>query len=304
MLIVIKYLNFFKKPQGAAYLFILPAVVILLVFTVVPLVATLAISLLKMDIFLKSVSFTGLDNFQKLLDDERYWNAMKNTFYFTTVQMPLQIAVALLVAVFVSTNTVFRKMLRSIFFLPFVCSLTAIGIVWSFLLDPQTGLYTHYLDQIGLPRLQFLRDPQLAMPTVILMTVWRNFGYSMIILIAGIQSIPQSYYESAQIDGANKVKQFINITIPMLIPALSFCVITTTISALQVFDQIFVTTQGGPLYKTETVVNYIYNTGFRLAPFDLGYASAISVSLLAVIMGITLSMNQYFLKRETSHSGG
>jgi multiple sugar transport system permease protein len=297
---MIQYLNFFKKPQGAAYLFILPACVILLIFTVIPLLATLVISVLKMDIFLKGASYSGMDNFQKLLGDERYWNAMRNTFYFTFVQMPLQIMLALIVAVFVSTNTLFRKILRTVFFLPFVCSLTAIAIVWSFLLDPQTGMYTHYLDVIGLPRLEFLRDPQLAMPSIIVMTVWRSFGYSMIILIAGIQSIPQSYYEAAQIDGASKLKQFSNITIPMLIPALSFCVITTTISALQVFDQIFVTTQGGPLYKTETVVNYIYNTGFKLAPFDLGYASAISVSLLVVIMVITLSMNHFFLKKETS----
>jgi len=297
---MIQYLNFFKKPQGAAYLFILPACVILLIFTVIPLLATLVISVLKMDIFLKGASYSGMDNFQKLWGDERYWNAMKNTFYFTFVQMPLQIMLALVVAVFVSANTLFRKILRTVFFLPFVCSLTAIAIVWSFLLDPQTGMYTHYLDVIGLPRLEFLRDPQLAMPSIIVMTVWRNFGYSMIILIAGIQSIPQSYYEAAQIDGASKLKQFSNITIPMLIPALSFCVITTTISALQVFDQIFVTTQGGPLYKTETVVNYVYNTGFKLAPFDLGYASAISVSLLVVIMVITLSMNHFFLKKETT----
>ncbi|WP_373231093.1 carbohydrate ABC transporter permease [Cohnella sp.] len=297
---MIQYLNFFKKPQGAAYLFILPALVILLVFTVIPLLATIVISVLDMDIFLKGASYSGMENFQKLLSDERYWNAMKNTFYFTFVQMPLQIMLALVVAVFVSTNTLFRKILRTAFFLPFVCSLTAIAIVWSFLLDPQTGLYTHYLHLIGLPRLEFLRDPELAMPTVILMTVWRNFGYSMIILMAGIQSIPKSYYEAAQIDGASKLKQFKNITIPMLIPALSFCVITTTISALQVFDQIFVTTQGGPLFRTETVVNYIYNTGFKLAPYDLGYASAISVSLMVVIMLITLSMNRYFLNNETS----
>jgi multiple sugar transport system permease protein len=293
-------LQFFKKPEGAAYLFILPAISILLIFLITPLIATLVISVSNLDIFLKSISYAGMDNFQKLLGDDRYWNALKNTAYFTAVQMPLQIIVALLVAVFVSTNTLFRKALRSVFFLPFICSLTAIGIVWSFLLDPQTGMYPHYLHQLGLPRLGFLRDPQLAMPSVIVMTVWRNFGYSMIILIAGIQSIPQTYYEAAEIDGAGKVKQFYNITLPMLIPALSFCVITTTIMALQVFDQIFVTTQGGPLNKTETMVNYIYNIGFSLAPYDLGYASAISVSLFIVIMGITLSMNHYFLKKETS----
>lgn len=295
-----KVVRFFKKPEGAAYLFIFPALAILLVFTVVPLVATFVFSLLHMDIFLQGATFAGLDKFKRLFGDERLWNALKNTVYFTALQVPLQIGLALVVAVFVSRNTLFRKMLRSVYFLPYVCSLTAIGIVWSFLLDPQTGIYMHYLDQIGLPRLAFLRDPELAMPTVIAMTVWRNFGYSMVILIAGIQSIPQTYYEAAQMDGAGKVRQFFSITVPLLIPALSFCIITATIMALQVFDQIFVTTQGGPVRSTETVVFYIYLTGFKLAPYDLGYASALSVFLFAIIMGISLTLNRYFLNREVT----
>jgi ABC-type sugar transport systems, permease components len=295
-----KVVRFFKKPEGAAYLFIFPALAILLVFTVVPLATTFVFSVLHMDIFLQGAAFAGLDKFRKLLGDERLWHALRNTVYFTALQVPLQIGLALAVAVFVSRNTLLRKMLRSVYFLPYVCSLTAIGIVWSFLLDPQTGLYMHVLDQIGLPRLAFLRDPELAMPTVIAMTVWRNFGYSMVILIAGIQGIPQTYYEAAQMDGAGKFRQFANITLPLLIPALSFCVITATIMALQVFDQIFVTTQGGPVRATETVVYYIYLTGFKLAPFDLGYASAISVFLFLVIMAITLTMNRYFLNREVS----
>ncbi|HEY0827822.1 MAG TPA: sugar ABC transporter permease, partial [Bacilli bacterium] len=269
-------------------------------FTTIPLLATVVISTLRLDIFLKSTEFTAFANFEKLLGDELFWNSLKNTIYFTFVEMPLQIIVALLVAVYVSKNTLFRKFLRSVFFLPSICSLTAIGIVWAFLLDPQTGTYPYYLHQLGLPRLEFLRDPQLAMPSIIVMTVWRSFGYSMIILVAGLQSIPQTYYEAAQIDGASRTNQFFKITIPMLIPALSFCVITATISALQVFDQIFVTTQGGPINKTETMVNYIYNIGFKWAPYDLGYASAISVTLLVLIMCITLTMNHYFLKKETS----
>jgi len=295
-----KVVRFFKKPEGAAYLFIFPALAILLVFTVVPLAATLVFSLLNMDIFLQGFSFAGLDKFRKLLGDERFWNALKNTVYFTVLQVPLQIGLALAAAAFLTRSTPFRKMLRSVYFLPYVCSLTAIGIMWSFLLDPQTGLYMHYLERIGLPRLAFLRDPDLAMPTVIAMTVWRNFGYSMVILIAGMQSIPQTYYEAAQMDGAGKVRQFFSITLPLLVPALSFCVITATIAALQVFDQIFVTTQGGPVHATESVVFYIYLTGFRLVPFDLGYASAMSVFLFLVIMAVTLAMNRYFLNREVS----
>lgn len=292
-----KYIN---KPERAAYLFIFPALLVITFFTLIPLAATLGISLLKMDVFLKGAQFIGFDHFGSLFKDEKFWNALYNTAYFAIIEVPVQIGFSLIAAVFVSRNTKFRKFIRSTLFLPSVCSLTAIGIMWSFLLDPQTGLYPQFLTQIGLPRLEFLRDPNLAMPSIILMTVWRSFGYTMIILVAAIQNIPESYYEAAQLDGANKVSQFFRITVPSIIPSLSFCVITATIAALQVFDQIFVTTKGGPLDKTETLVTYIYSTGFGTAPYDLGYASAISVALLFVIMIVTLSMNRYFLSKEST----
>ncbi|HUC94058.1 MAG TPA: sugar ABC transporter permease [Paenibacillus sp.] len=295
-----KLFSFINRPERAAYLFILPAVLILLFFTVIPLVASVVISLLQMDPFLQNVKFIGADNFAALVEDERFWNALKNTIYFAAVEMPLQVVLALLVAAFVSKNTLFRKLMRSIYFVPVVCSMAAISIVWSFLLDPQIGSYPYYLSLLGLPRLEFLRDPNLAMPSVILMTVWKNFGYSMVILIAGIQSIPDSYYEAAEIDGASKTQQFFNVTIPMLIPAISFCVITNTIGSLQVFDQIYVATQGGPLFRTESIVAYIYSTGFSTAPYNLGYSSAIAVVLFVIIIAVTLLMNNYFLRKETS----
>lgn len=294
---VIQKLN---RPQRAAYLFIAPALILLFVFTIVPLLSTLVISVLNMDVFLKVSGFASFEHFKRIWEDDRFWNALRNTFYFAAVEVPIQVTLALLVAVFVSKNTAFRKFLRSAFFLPSICSFTAIGIVWSFLLDPQTGMYPYYLSVLGLPRLEFLRDPVLAMPSVIVMTVWKSFGYTMVILVAGLQGIPQSYYEAAELDGAGKARQFFSITVPNLIPSLSFCIITTTIAALQVFDQIFVTTQGGPLFKTETLVAYIYNVGFKMAPYDLGYASAISVTLFTMIMVIALVMNQYFMKKETS----
>ncbi|THF72879.1 carbohydrate ABC transporter permease [Cohnella fermenti] len=292
------YLAGWNRPERAAYLFIAPALAILLLFTVVPLLATLAISTMNMDVFLQVKGFIGLDHFERLLGDDRLIDAIKHTLYFAGVEVPLQIILALLTAVYLSRNTRWRKLLRSVYFVPSICSFTAIGIVASFLLDPQTGVYPAYLVNLGLPRLEFFRDPAWAMPSVIALTVWRSFGYSMIILVAGIQSIPDSYYEAAQLDGAGKARQLFSITIPMLMPSLSFCVITTTIAAMQVFDQIFVTTQGGPLNKTETIVGYIYNTGFKMAPYDLGYASAISVMLFVFIMAITLVMNRYFLRRE------
>lgn len=290
---------FFNKPEGAAYIFLLPSFLVIIFFSFIPLIASLLMSVFNMDIFLKNITFAGLDNYSKLLSDDRFWNALKNTLYFTVIEMPVQVILALLVAIFVQKNTLFRKFLRSIFFIPVVCSMTAVGIVWSMLLDPSLGMYPYLLKLIGLPGISFLKDPILAMPSIIATTVWKNFGFSMVILVAGIQGIPDTYYEAAEIDGANKWKQFFKITIPMIIPTLSFCIITNTIGSLQVFDQAYVMTQGGPMFKTETLVQYIYNRGFRIAPYNLGYASAIAEALLIVIAIITLVMNKYLLGKET-----
>lgn len=290
--------KFFSKPKGAAYVFIAPAVLTLFVFVIIPLIAAVGISFMNLTIYLNSAKFVGFANYAHLLHDPRFWNALKNSVYFL-VEMPIQVALGLLVAVYLAKNTGFRKFLRSVFFLPTICSLTAMAIVWSFLLDPQIGMIPYYLSQLGLPHLQFLHDPYMAMPAVILMTVWKNFGMTMIILVAGIQGVPQVYYEAAQIDGASDFRQFLNITIPMLIPTLTFCIITNTIGSLQVFDQIYVMTQGGPLYSTETLVMYIYDVGFKSSPFELSYASAIAVVLFILIMLITLVTNNYMNSKAT-----
>ena len=214
--------------------------------------------------------------------------------------MPLQVIIALILATYVSKNTTFKKFLRASFFIPVVCSMTAIGIVWSMLVDPVLGMYPYLLQLIGFPRIEFLKDPALAVPTVIFTTVWKNSGFSLTILVAGMQSIPDTYYEAAEIDGAGKWQQFKNITIPLLIPTLGFCVITNTIGSLQVFDQVFVMTQGGPLFRTETIVQYIYHRGFRIPPYDLGYASAIAEVLFILIAMISLFMYKFFTRRETT----
>ncbi|HZG83370.1 sugar ABC transporter permease [Paenibacillus sp.] len=293
-------LSYFVGPTGAAYVFLLPAMAIFFIFMVIPLIASLVMGLFSIDIFLKNIKFVGLDNFTKLLGDDRFWNSLKNTLYFTVLEMPLQVAVGLIAAVLLSKPTKFRKALRTTYFIPVVCSLTAMGILWSMLLDPNLGMIPYFFEKLGFPKIAFLKEPNLAMPTVAVMSVWKNFGFTMVILLAGIQGISESYYEAAEIDGASKMKQFFHITIPLLIPALSFCIITNTIGCLQVFDQVYVMTQGGPLFRTETIVQYIYNAGFTLAPFDLGYASAIAEVLLVIIVVITLLMHRFFAKRETT----
>ena len=287
-----------SRQEWAAYLFLLPAFLVFAAFVVFPLLLGLGMGFFKVDIFLQDVEFVGLANFQRLIRDERFWNAVRNTLYFAGAEMPLQVGLALAVAVYVARDTPFSRLLRSVYFVPVVTSLTSMGILWSMLLDPVLGTYPYWLQLLGLPRLEFLKDPGLAMPSVILMTVWKNFGFSMVILVAGLQAIPRMYYEAAQIDGASGWQQFRLVTLPLLVPALGFCVVTNTIGSLQVFDQVFVMTQGGPLFRTETVVQYIYNRGFRIAPFELGYASAIAEVLFVIIALATMALYRFFLRRE------
>lgn len=267
----------------------LPSLLVLLIFAVIPLVTSLIISLFDMNIFFTDTAFAGVTNFARIFQDKRFWNALLNTVVFVVFEVPLQIVIGLLVANALVKATFFNKVARSIFFLPVVCSMAAVGIVWSILLDTNIGFVPYLLEQVGIHNATFFRNAKTAMPTVVAMTIWKNFGYTMSILVVGIQGISRSYYEAAEIDGAGRMAQFFRITLPLLRPTLGFCMITNTIGSLQVFDQVYVTTQGGPQFKTETLVQYIYKTGFN-DPYDLGYACALSVILLCVILVISLPM--------------
>ena len=272
--------------QKSAYLFILPSMIILSVFVFVPLIASFVISITNMNIFMRDVEVVGLKNFTRLFADNRVTNATFNSLYFTLLEVPLQVGLALLLTVCLAKNNRYCKMLRSI------------GIVWSMLLDPNMGLVAYWLKQAGLETVAFLKDPKLAMPTVIAVTAWKGFGYTLTLLAAAVLNIPQSLYEAAQMDGAGSFQKFIHITIPGIWPTISFCIVTTTISAMQMFDQAYVMTQGGPLNKTETVVQYIYDRGFQTAPYDLGYASAISVYLFVIVAVITFVLRKFVLNRK------
>ena len=283
--------------QNSAYLFILPSMLILAVFVFVPLIASFIISMLNMNIFMKDISFAGFKNFIKLFSDGRVGNATYNSLFFALFEVPLQIGLALVLSIYVAQNNRYTKALRAIYYVPFVCSMTAIGIVWSMLLDPNLGLVPYVLRQIGVESVSFLKDPELAMPTIIVVSAWKGFGYTLTLITAAILNVPASLYEAADLDGANIFKKFLYITIPSIWPTISFCIVTTTITAIQMFDQAYVMTQGGPLNKTETLVQYIYDRGFQTAPYDLGYASSISVYLFVIIATITFILRRYILEK-------
>ncbi|MDA9469996.1 carbohydrate ABC transporter permease [Enterococcus sp. 5H] len=289
--------NYWNKPSRAGYIFLAPSILVLLFFTVIPLVGTFALSFFNINIFFTNTTFNGIDNFLRVFQDERAINSLIHTLYFTLLETPTQIIVGLLFAVLLSKNTMFNRFCRSTFYIPVICSLTSIAIIFSMLLDPNIGAIPYVLSQLGMPIPQFFRDPTLAMPTVALMTVWKNFGVTMTILLTSIQGISPSLYESAEMDGATKKEQFFNITLPQIVPSLGFCILTNLIGSMQVFDQVYVATGGGPQFKTETAVQYIYSRGFS-APYELGYASALSSVLFVLVAVLAVSANLYMTRKE------
>lgn len=242
--------------------------------------------------------FINMDNYVRMLADSRVWNATKNTIVYTLVEVPLQIFISLLMLFFMLSNNRFHKLLRTVFYIPYVCSMTAISIMWSMILNKNSGMVAFLLGRIGIEIPNLLATEGYAMGTVIAVSVWKMFGYTLTLLTAAALGVSQSLYEAAEIDGASWFSKFVYVTIPGIRQTIAFCLVTTLISALQVFDQIYVLTQGGPLYSTETLVGYIFERGFKTAPFDVGYATAVAVYLFILIAIITFVLRKYSIGRE------
>ncbi len=283
--------------QKTAYLFILPAMIVLTIFVFLPLVSAFALSILNIDIYMNDISFAGFQNYIKLLQDERVWNATKNTLLFSVMEIPAQLLLALFLTMLLLKNTAFHKALRATFYIPYVCSMTAISILWSMLLNANSGMLAYLLRQIGIVMPNLLNSTTWALPVVAMVTVWKNFGYTVTLLSAAALDIPASLYEAADLDGATGIQKFLYVTIPSIKNTISFCLVTILIAALQAFDQIYVMTGGGPMNSTETLVSYIYDRGFQTT-HDLGYASTISVFLFLLIAVITFATRRYTVQAE------
>lgn len=286
-----------SKNQNTAYLFLMPSFIVLTIFVFVPIAGAAGISLMNIDIYMNDISFAGIGNYIRMLGDSRVWNATWNTVCFALIEVPLQILLALLLLMFMTKNSRFHKLLRTTFYIPYVCSMTAVSIMWSMILNKNYGVLSYLLSKIGISMPNLLSSAVWAMPTVILVTVWKNFGYTLTVLSAAGLGVSGSLYEAAELDGANGLQKFFYVTIPGIRETIGFCVVTTLIMSLQVFDQIYVMTQGGPQNKTETLVGYIYNRGFQTAPYDLGYASAVAFYLFLIIAVITFVMRKYTFNR-------
>jgi multiple sugar transport system permease protein len=270
----------------AAYLFLTPNVIGFLIFSALPVLAALVLAFYDWDLLLGS-RFVGLDNFrQLLLKDDRFRASFLNTLYFVAVSVPLSAGLGLGVALLCNQALRGITFFRAVFLLPYVTITVAVALVWRWLYHPDVGLFNHLLSFVGIDGPSWLVSPRWAMPAIIFLTVWKSFGYNMVLFLAGLQGIPEPLYEAATIDGANAWQRFRHITLPMLSPTTFFVVIISIIGSFQVFDQALVMTGGGPGVATTTLVLFIYQVGFQ--SFQMGYAAAAAWLLFIVVMIFTL----------------
>lgn len=276
-----------KSIRRAAYFFLAPALIPIFVFFFVPALAAFLLSFTDFDIYslgnFEYARFAGLKNYRQLLDDPLFWKSMANTFYYVLIGGPLSIAASLGTALLLNSKLVrFRSFFQTVYFAPVVTTLVAVAVVWRFLYHPRFGLLNYALSFFGIAPIDWLGDPVWAMPAIILMSIWKNFGYNMIIFVAGLQNIPTQLYEAARMDGANAWQQFKNITLPMLAPTTVFVSIIAMIGNFQLFTEPYVMTQGGPVNSTLSIVLLMYQQGFRW--WNLGYSAAIAFVLFGVIL--------------------
>jgi multiple sugar transport system permease protein len=287
----------------AGWIFIAPALIAILVFFALPVLAALVMSFSDFDIYaladLRNLRFVGFDNYLTLLQTPLFWQALANTLFFVVVGVPLSIAASLGAALLLHSKLArFKGFYRTALFAPVVTTLVAVAVVWRYLLHTRYGLINHGLAQLGLEPVDWLGDPTWAMPAIMLMSVWKNFGYNMVILLAGLQAIPEDLYEAARLDGAKCWQLLRHITLPTLAPMLLVVSILTMAGHFQLFAEPYVMTQGGPAQRTVTVLYFMYEEGFKW--WSLGSASAVAFVLFALMFTLTLLQLRVARKSEAA----
>lgn len=274
------------KRNLIAYSFIAPNFIGFFCLTLIPILFSFVLAFMKWD-SANPMEFVGLANFAKLPSDKTFRIALGNTFYYAIGTVPLTLISALGLALLLNQPIKGRAMFRSIFFFPYVASLVAIAVVWNMLFHPEMGPVNSILHALGVQNLpRWSADIKWAMPTVIMMSIWKNMGYYMVVYLAALQGIPPELYEAATIDGAGAWSRFRNVTWPMLTPTTFFVSVMLVINGFKVFDQVYMMTQGGPGRSTMVLVYHIYNSAF--IKFEFGYASAISTVLFLIVIVITI----------------
>jgi len=280
-----------------------PALAVITVFFALPVAIGLALSLTDFDLYaladLSTLRFIGLDNYLRLLQTPLFWQALGNTLYFVAVGVPLSIALSLGAALLLNSRVAkWQAFFRTALFAPVVTTVVAVAVIWRYLLHTRYGLINQALAAVGIDPIDWLGDPHWSMPAIILFAAWKNFGYNMVILLAALQAVPRELYESARVDGAGTLRQFTDVTFPMLTPTLVMVAIMTVAGYFQLFAEPYVMTQGGPLRSTVSVLYFMYEEGFRW--WNLGFASAVAFVLFAIIFAVSAGLWRFDRDRAAS----
>ena len=277
--------------ERAAWGFVAPALIALGLFFFLPVAAALILSFTDFDIYavadIGNLRFVGLDNYIHLLETPLFWKALGNTAWFVLLGVPLSIMMSLAAALLLDNKLArFKGFFRTVYFAPVVTTLVAVAVIWRYLLHTKYGLVNWALGGIGIGPIDWLGDPHWSMPAIVLFAVWKNFGYNMIIILAGLQTIPEELHEAARIDGANAFQRLRHVTLPGLAPVLLVVSILTMAGYFQLFAEPYVMTQGGPVESTVSILYFMYEQGFRW--WNLGFASAIAFVLFLIMFALTL----------------
>lgn len=279
----------FSTQQLSGYLMTGSAVILLMAFLIIPIILTIYFSFFTYQVMRPdNIIFSGLKNYSKLFKDKNFWQGLQNTVYFTLLVVPFQTSLALALAVLVSARKKGVSVFRTMYFSPQVTSMVVIAILWIILYNsnPSSGLINALLVKLGMKPINFLNDPKTAMNAIIFMSAWQGAGYQMMIFLAGLNGIPSDQYEAASVDGANKVQQFLFITLPGLANTIKYVLMITLIQAMKLFTQPYIMTHGGPQNRTKTLVYYIYEQGFQKGNF--GYACAVAAIFFFIVVGLSM----------------
>ena len=268
------------------YLFVLPALVVLVAFVYWPVIYSVWLSVHRWDWLMPEPQFVGLNNFSVMLSSAQFQSALWRTTLFTLVSVPPTLGLALIVAVWVAPPSRTNRLLRSVYFMPTVMSAVAIGVVFDWMMNTEVGTFNRALRLLGFSGVRWLTDPGLALYSIALVEVWKQFGYAVVIYAAGLQAIPRELYEAATMDGARARRVFWDITFPLVMPTTYFLLILSIINGFQVFTFVEVMTEGGPARATEVILYYLVRTGFDSA--NVGLGSAVALVLFAILLGITV----------------
>ena len=274
----------FRRGRWFGYIYGGPVIIAFLVFNLYPMALGLYLSFTRWDI-LSPPTFIGLSNFADLFKDDLLWRAVLQTLYYAVASVAGATLLSIALALALNQRLKTIGFYRTFFFLPAVTSLVAIAMVWRWIYNTEFGVLNAFLGSLGINPVNWLGDPVLAMPAVILMSIWRSAGFNTVLFLAGLQGVPQEYYEAAEIDGASKWDRFVHITLPLISPTTFFVVVNGLIGSWQVFDQVYILTRGGPLLSTVTVVYLIYSNGFEW--YKTGYAAAMAYGLFLIIIALT-----------------